>query len=100
MQQTSHDAFESIKKSCTNKQFLVYKALLTKDKTNEEISKMLGWPINCVTPRTKELFDKNIIESKGKKLGTSGRRAIVWGIREKEKMPFLNDIFRKITMFL
>jgi predicted transcriptional regulator len=50
--------------------------------SNMRLSKMLGWPINCITPRVKELREMNLVEEKCKqRCEYTGRLVIVWGLR-------------------
>ena len=86
MRQTSLEAFKSIKDMMNKKQMAVYGALCSKPMTNDEISKELHWPINCVTPRTKELVEKNLIKYSGTKIsGYTRRRHIIWKVVNQEE---------------
>jgi hypothetical protein len=50
--------------------------------TNMEISKFLGWPINCVTPRTRELFQSNKIIDDGERYCPQTKKNhIIWKVR-------------------
>ncbi len=60
----------------------VIKALHGSDMTNSELSHILGWEINRVTPRVKELREKGLVEEKTRRrCNHTGRTAIVWGLR-------------------
>lgn len=49
--------------------------------TNSEIAKELGWGINRVTPRVKELRDMKLLTEMGRrKCGVTGFEVHVWGI--------------------
>jgi len=49
--------------------------------TNAELSKILGWPINTITPRTNELVKKGkLIKDEMRKCEETGRSAISWKI--------------------
>lgn len=49
--------------------------------TNREISKVLDWEINTVTPRVNELRKMGFIEEMGKRdCRISGMNAYVWGV--------------------
>lgn len=49
--------------------------------TNNEISQYARIPINCVTPRTKELVDKGlVVECERRACHITGRRAISWRV--------------------
>jgi len=62
VQQTSLRAFAKLPILTRQKQ--VYDALChsgERDMTNTEIAALLGWPINCVTPRIYELRQKGLV---------------------------------------
>lgn len=78
MKETSLDAYESIQDTITEKQRVIYQVFEdnpNQDFTNEEIKNFIGWEINRVTPRVKELTDAGIIVIVGKRVGKSGRLA-------------------------
>ncbi len=55
--------------------------------TNAEIGRELGWEINTVTPRVKELRDRGVLEEKGERLcSRTGRRAKAWGKVTRETL--------------
>lgn len=78
--ETSAPAFDSIQLTLGKKQKEVMRALLSGPKTNQEIADFLGLPINTITPRCNELVKRGMVEEMGKKVGFSGRWAIVWGL--------------------
>jgi DNA-binding MarR family transcriptional regulator len=81
-QETSHLAWDSVQKDLTAKQKVVMWAFKSQGKmTNAQMSEFLGWPINTVTPRVGELVKMGVIEAKGVIRGTTGRSAIVWGVK-------------------
>lgn len=48
-----------------------------------EIGKILHWPINCVTPRRKELVDRGVLVDTGKRKSPTGSKAHFWEIAGK-----------------
>ena len=57
--------------------------------TNSELSRMLGWEINRVTPRIFELREKELVVEAGKrKCKITGRTALVWRVKGKENTLF------------
>jgi len=47
--------------------------------SNTEIARRVGLPINCVTPRVKELREKGVLALAGWRCcGVTGRRVMVW----------------------
>lgn len=79
-QETSGLAFDSIQEKLGAKQKLVLWTLLSQgNMTNSELSDFLGWPINCIVPRTNELVKLKKVEAKTVKRCSTGRSAIVWG---------------------
>ena len=52
--------------------------------TNTELAKHLGWSINTVTPRCKELREKGIVkEGDKRKCSVTGRTCCTWYVRKK-----------------
>lgn len=44
----------------------VYRAIMDNaPATRQDVAEILGWPINCVTGRVRELLDSNYIEERG-----------------------------------
>ena len=81
MQQTSMDAYRTIKGKLNHKEQVVFDQVqVSGGCTNEKLSDLLGWSINRVTGRTNKLVEKGFVKKVGKKPGKSGRMAIVWGI--------------------
>lgn len=83
MQETSLEAFESIQHNLGDRQLAVYRAIKELgEATNTMISKYLELPINCITPRCKELRDqfKCVGVSKIDRCPITGRKAIFWRI--------------------
>jgi len=57
-----------------------------KDYTNSEISEILGWGINRVTPRVFELRYQGLLEESQKRsCKITGRTAIAWKLRPQNK---------------
>lgn len=82
-QQTSLLAYTSIKGELGPKQAAVMEAIEEYGPlNNRSIAEHLGWPINTVTPRVKELRAKGKVEAAY--IGTdsqSGRSAIYWRVK-------------------
>jgi hypothetical protein len=80
IQETSIEAFITIKKNLHRSQKEVFDALQTQpNATNLEIAWMLKWPINRVTPRCVELRELGLVEEFGKRIcRVSKRRSIAW----------------------
>lgn len=61
------------------KQLAVLDALRIGPMSNKALAKHLEWPINCVTPRTKELRDLGLVEAAYEDEDlTTHRKCIVW----------------------
>lgn len=59
-----------------------------RDHTNHEISKLLGWSINRVTPRVNELCKLGILEDGGRRAdGETGRAVIAWRLKSVPIVP-------------
>ena len=81
MQQTSMDAYQSIKGKLNHNEQIVFDQLqVSGGCTDEKLSDLLGWSINRVTGRRNKLVEKGFVKKVGKKLGKSGRMANVWGV--------------------
>jgi predicted transcriptional regulator len=80
IQQTSLFAYREAKEHLGEKQRRVYDLLSEHygPMCNQEIANHLHWPINCVTPRVKELRDMGYVKENGKSYGPSGRLVIFW----------------------
>jgi len=58
--QTSLMAFEDVRQRCFTRHWQIFDSMEAgKSYSNTEISQLVGLPINCVTPRVKELRAKN-----------------------------------------
>jgi len=85
MQHTSLDAYEEITTKPTvlgTRQTAVYQVLAAAPEplTLKETASALGWAINCVTGRLKELRDRKLIMERGHRLcSLAGRYVHVWG---------------------
>ena len=78
IQSTSQEAYDKIVAELGNRQYQVYKALLSIEPAcNKEIAKKLDLPINEVTPRIKELRYKGVVEE-AYKAEYDGHKAIHW----------------------
>jgi len=80
IQETSRLVFEEVKYNLGDKQKVVYNALkCLKTANNQMIGRKLGWQINSVTPRVKELREKKLVgvAFQGPDLNT-GRKTIYW----------------------
>lgn len=83
IQQTSLEAYKGLVKSGKiNRRQVEVLDVLTGHPfplTNHEISFLSGLPINCITPRVKELREKGYVTEAYKKADPiSGRKAIAW----------------------
>ena len=86
VQTTSFLAYQEIKPKLNKRQDEVYTLLLRigYPRTNYEIAKALGRPINAITPRTLELREKGYIEFKEYKYILE-RKAMAFGVKDKEE---------------
>lgn len=82
MQQTSMDAYHTIKPELGNRQKVILDAIRHKvNPTNTELSHYLGLPINQVTPRVKELREFGMVKEGGlKKCSITGRTVNSWSV--------------------
>ena len=82
IQNTSLEAWRIIQPDLGSMQNMVYNLLkVYPDSSNHDISILLGKPINCVTPRMKELRDKGLVLHSGfKRDETTGKRVMVWKV--------------------
>lgn len=105
VQQTSLDAYHSIKETLNKREEEVYLALVSLGKaTNKELAVELGLAINQVTGRTFSLREKGLVKEVGKKNQENNREAIVWAPGEdKNKIKQclsnveLKNVFYKIS---
>ena len=51
---------------------------------NQDIAEFLGWPINCITGRVKELRDKYVVIDAGLKVNRAGRMVMCWKVMSYE----------------
>lgn len=69
IQQTSLEAYECIMENIGYCQKLIYDTITHNSGcSNHDIAFILGWEINRVTPRVKELRDKGYVSIKGDKI--------------------------------
>ena len=80
VRQTSLEAYSRIKKELGSRQQEIFDCFEGNGScTNLEVSKMIGVPINCVTPRTNELVKLGlVIEDEKRNCNVSGRKSISW----------------------
>ena len=89
MQPTSLIAYEKVKETLGKRQA---RFLLTLDysptaMTNTEMSRLLGWPINCITGRCKELRDKGLVkEHEKRKCKITGQNVIAWRLKRFDEI--------------
>lgn len=77
--ETSLPAYNSIKDDLSFKQKQVWDALYTQgEMTDQELSSFLKWPINTITPRRGELFEKGWVVMAGTKIGATKRSCVKW----------------------
>jgi len=84
-------AFEEVKAS-ESKMFQVYGVIKDYPEgiSNREIAAVLGWPINCVTGRTRELVKFGLVEANiSRKDKISGRKVLAWNVVKNEEIPKL-----------
>lgn len=82
MQQTSLYAYEELRPELAKKQAIVYAAIsLLRSACNQEISRFLNIPINCVTPRVHELRKIGLVKEDQIVVSPSGRSATAWRVR-------------------
>lgn len=78
---TSKAAAKSVKLVAGSRRERVFECIAASPmgRTNEEISDLLGWPIQSVCGRVRELaVDKHIKDSGRRRPTKSGRKATVW----------------------
>lgn len=85
MQETSRDAYDSIQPDLGAKQREVLDALkMLGPLCNADLSELLGWPINSVTPRVRELVQRGrVVEAHRGPGGATGRTVIFWSATTK-----------------
>lgn len=78
MQPTSLTAYRDVQPSLGERQALVL-AALEGEMTNLEVARKLGWEINTLTPRMKELRDLGLVAQDGKRsCKITGNTAMTW----------------------
>ena len=83
IQDTSLEAYHSIEDELNSRQYQIWGMLKHyRSLSNLEISRILGIPINCVTPRVKELRNMGLVVfSHKKKDRITGRNVMVWKVK-------------------
>ena len=86
VQQTSLEAYSRIKKELGKRQHEVYDGFLGNGTcTNLELSRLLGIPINQITPRTNELVKLGfVVEVEKRQCSVSGKKAISWRVKRSD----------------
>ena len=86
VKQTSIEAYSRIKKELGKRQQEVYDGFLGNGTcTNLELSRLLGIPINQITPRTNELVKLGFItEVEKRECSISGKKAISWRVKRSD----------------
>lgn len=79
---TSREAYDSIVPDLNEKQAIVLAAIeMHQPLTNSELSEVLGWSINRITPRVLELRNLGKVVDLGKRsCRVTGRNAHEWGV--------------------
>ena len=82
VQRTSLEAWRMLQETLGDHQRKVLKALRELGRaSNKQISSALGWPINTITPRVKELRDMGLIDYAGEQYDNrTQRHEIVWSV--------------------
>ena len=88
IQDTSLKAYDSIQPKIGHNQSLVLEVIKRLNgATNAEIGKEIGWEINRVTPRVKELREKGLVRDAGKRAcKVTGSESHVWRTDEPRKI--------------
>ena len=86
VRQTSIEAYSRIKKELCKRQQEVYDGFLGNGTcTNLELSRLLGIPINQITPRTNELVKLGfVVEVEKRQCSVSGKKAISWRVKRSD----------------
>ena len=86
VRQTSIEAYSRIKKELGKRQQEVYDGFLGNGTcTNLELSRLLGIPINQITPRTNELVKLGfVVEVEKRQCSVSGKKAISWRVKRSD----------------
>jgi len=81
VRQTSLKAFEALQDHLGENQQAVLGVIVRFGPcSNKDVARILGWPINCVTPRVLELRKKELVVEAGSKV-QDGRKALLWGVQ-------------------
>jgi predicted transcriptional regulator len=81
LQQTSLEAFREVRRRLTQKQREVLAVFGRNPLTNKQVSEILRWPINCVTPRVLELRNEGLLKEDRKVYDQrTGRRMMAFKI--------------------
>lgn len=92
IQQTSMMAYLENMKTLGSRQQAVLKAISTRDGIcNQELAEMLGWPINSVTGRTKELVERGYVEEAFKDVYPPTNRTVIYW---KQKARLENSLLQ------
>ena len=81
IQSTSLDAFDQVQHKLPDCRRIVLEIIeaALPDITNMEIAQQLGWSINRVTPRVKELREMDLVEQSSKRpCEVTGNTALAW----------------------
>ena len=82
IQQTSMEAYDFIYDDLGNRQKQVYDVIEQYTNVcNQDISMILGIPINCVTGRVKELRDFGFVSHAGFKVNDNNKRVMTWKVK-------------------
>ena len=86
VRQTSIEGYSRIKKELGKRQQEVYDGFLGNGTcTNLELSRLLGIPINQITPRTNELVKLGfVVEVEKRQCSVSGKKAISWRVKRSD----------------
>ena len=82
VQRTSLEAWRLLQETLGPHQKTILKALRELGRaSNKQISMALGWPINTITPRVKELRDIGLVDYEGEQFDSKTQRhEMVWGV--------------------
>jgi len=82
IQQTSMEAYDCIYDDLGSRQKEVYDVIEQYTNVcNQDISMILGLPINCVTGRVKELRDMGFVGQDGFKVNDNNKRVMTWKVK-------------------
>ncbi len=91
IQETSRQAYQSIEAELGRRQSEVLEVIKGQDRIyNLKISRILGLPINSITPRVKELRKKGLIEEAGRTIcPETGVQVMCWSTRRGQHALFI-----------